>query len=169
MFEFVSDYLDTLEDNTVVVAKLIETEKEQKKLAQQKIKDAKKALENLERDIESLEENIPKALRGESLFSVEQLSRLLERDKEKMVSLQESIQTMETDLKNNSGDYAQVNKFIDNIPSWKDAFKNGTVAEKRTIINKLIEHIDMKDGEMTIHVRVNLKEFLSRNSGYKVV
>ena len=169
VFEFVSDYLDTLEDNTVVVAKLIETEKEQKKLAQQKIKDAKKALENLERDIESLEENIPKALRGESLFSVEQLSRLLERDKEKMVSLQESIQTMETDLKNNSGDYAQVNKFIDNIPSWKDAFKNGTVAEKRTIINKLIEHIDMKDGEMTIHVRVNLKEFLSRNSGYKVV
>ena len=67
-----------------------------------------------------MEENIPKALRGESLFSVEQLSRLLERDKEKMVSLQESIQTMETDLKNNSGDYAQVNKFIDNCTFFRN-------------------------------------------------
>ncbi len=169
VFKFVSDYLSTLEDNTVVAAKLIETEKEQKKLAEQKIRDTKKALENLDKDIESLEENIPGALRGESAFSVEQLSGLLERNKQKRISLQETIQTMETDLKSNNSDSARINKYIGSIPSWKDAFQNGTVAEKRTIINKLIERIDMKDGEITIYVRVNLKKFLSRNSGYKVV
>ena len=39
--------------------------------------------------------------------------------------------------------------------------------EKRVIVNRLIERIDVWEGKIRINVRVNLKEFLSRKSSYE--
>lgn len=167
VFDFVTDYLSTLEDNSTVLEKLIETEREQKKEVQRNIKNKKKALEQTDKNIKVLEENIPLALCGECPFSAEELQEQIRKNEEKRRELEEEISNMELEMSTRYSEAAEVDKFISQIPKWKEVFKSGSVDEKRVIINKLIERIDIWDGKIQIHVRVNLKEFLSRKSGNK--
>lgn len=167
VFDFITDYLTTLEDNSTVLAKLAETEKEQKKVVQQNIKGKQKALEQMKKNINVLEESIPLALCGECAFSAEELQEQIRKNKEKKTALEEEIEKMERDLATRYSEAAEVDKFVLQIPEWKEAFKSGSVDEKRVIVNRLIERIDVWEGKIRINVRVNLKEFLSRKSSYE--
>lgn len=162
VFDFVIDYLASLEDNSVVLTKLIETEREQKTVTQRNIKNKQKALEQVGKNIKVLEDNIPLALSGECPFSADELREQIRRNREKQQELEEEINKMESDMSTRYSEVAEVDKFVSRIPEWKEVFKSGSVDEKRVIINKLIERIDVWDGKIQIHVRVNLKEFLSR-------
>lgn len=161
VFDFVTDYLTSMEDNSTVLEKLIETEREQKKEAQRNIKNKEKALEQTDKNIKVLEENIPSALCGECPFSAEELQEQIRKNAEKRMELEEEINNLKSDMLTRYSEAAEADKFISKIPEWKDVFKNGSVDEKRVIINKLIERIDIWDGKTRIHVRVNLKGFLS--------
>ena len=167
IFDFVTDYLTSLEDNSTVLTKLIETEQEQKLVTQRNINNKKRALEQVGKNIETLEETIPLALRGDCAFSAEELKEQIRKNREKQQELEEEIDKMKSDMLTKYSEVAEVDKFVSHIPEWKEVFKNGSIDEKRVIINKLIERIDIWDGKIQIYVRVNLKEFLSRKYTYE--
>ena len=136
-------------------------------MVQQNIKGKQKALEQMKKNINVLEESIPLALCGECAFSAEELQEQIRKNKEKKTALEEEIEKMERDLATRYSEAAEVDKFVLQIPEWKEAFKSGSVDEKRVIVNRLIERIDVWEGKIRINVRVNLKEFLSRKSSYE--
>lgn len=166
IFEFVADYLTTLEDNSVVLTKLIETEQEQKKVTQQNIRNKQRALDQIDKNIKVLEDNIPLALCGECAFSAEELQEQIRKNKEKKLTLEKEIDKMKINMSTRYSEAAEVDRFVSQIPQWKEVFKNGSVDEKRVVINRLIDRVDVWDGKIKIHVRVNLKEFLSRKTSH---
>jgi len=161
VFEFVMNYLTELEDNTTVLAKLIETEQAQKKVVENSIKKKKKEMGDIAKNIEILKDKIPSALIGECVFSAEELHEQLEKNQKQRQELELQVEGLQKDLNSKYSKIAEIDKFMFQIPKWKEAFQNGTIDERRAIINKIVERIDVWDKKMEIHVRVNLKEFLS--------
>lgn len=164
VFGFVVEYLAELEDNAAVLAKLIEAGQGQKKTAEQIIKKKKKELEGIGKNIEVLKENIPLALGGECAFSAEELQGQIRKNRKKKLEMEAEIEDLQNDWNAKYREAAEIGKSIYQIPKWKEAFQNGTIDERRMVINKIIERIDVWDKKMVIHVRVNLKEFLSRKT-----
>lgn len=167
VFDFLTDYLTALEDNSTVLTKLLETEREQKKAAWQNIKSKERAYEQIEKNIKVLEENIPLALCGECAFSADELQEQIRKNKEKKLTLEEEIAKIRSDMSTRYRETAEIDRFVLQIPEWKEAFRSGSVDEKRVIVNRLIKRIDVWEEKIKIHVRVNLKEFLSRKSNHE--
>lgn len=164
VFAFVAGYLAQLEDYGAVLAELAEREQGKKKGLEQDINKRRGELLRIGKNIEVLEENIPLALCGECAFSAGELQEQIRKNREKKRELETEIEKLQGVL--NAGDCKadEAGRFIPLIPGWKKAFEAGTVDERRMIVNKVLERIDVWDRKIEMHARVNLETFLSRES-----
>lgn len=169
VFDAVKDYLDTLEDNTTLIEKMKETGKKQSRMKKDKIRSLEKNVIEIQKDIDSLKDNLPRVLRGEMKLPPELLYEQIEEKEQKKQQLQDELQRLRAVSDEEHCKNAECKYFISQIPKWRDAFEQAEISAKRMIINKLIRRIDVKEGEISIQFRINLEEFLSRKPIYQMV
>lgn len=157
----VTDCLAAIQDNGSLYDRLAEERGRQEKIAAGKKKALADQIKALRRDIEILEETVPKALRGETSFSTEYLSELIRKTEAKKELLEDA-------MKNFSGKEFPAGHIAD-LPSWPETFINGSATEKCAVINQLIERIDIQNEDVYIHLRICPHRLASRNPAYRVV
>ncbi|HCT92297.1 MAG TPA: recombinase family protein [Lachnospiraceae bacterium] len=178
IFAFVTDCLTAIQDNTFLSDKLAEENCSRKKIISEKKKALATRIKSLQRDIEILEESIPKALRGEISFSSEHLSELIHKAKEKREHLNNIMkefahETMDCNTYPDSTGNLPAEKsptgHITDLPPWPKAFMDSSVAEKCAVVNRLISRIDICNENIHIHSRICLDRLPFRNPAYKMV
>lgn len=162
VFDVIKDYLGTLEDNQSVVDKILKAQNEQKLQNKKLLKEAEKNIKNLEKDIATLREELPKAIRGQYVIPIEELYKLITENEKKLQDKRDMYEKMQLEMKENKDYEIETEKFIQKIPQWKVALENGDYAEKRTLINTLVKCVDVKKDEVIVQMKINLDEFLSR-------
>lgn len=162
VFDFVKDYLSTLEDNQIVVDKILKAQNDQKLQSKRQIKEVQKSIKSLEKDIETLRKELPKAIRGEYVIPTEELYKLITENEKKLKDKRDICEKMQLEMRGNKEYEMETGKFISEIPQWKDALEKGDYAEKRTLINTLIKRVDVRKEEIIVQMKINLDEFLSR-------
>lgn len=167
VFEVVEVYLDNLKkiDISEEIAKL---QDDQRLIHEKEIKKIQREQRSLEEDIKTLEENIPKALRGDGFFNPEQLASLINEKKEKLDSLLIQEANEKAKLKYVTIQSTEMQTFLKKLPDWKEEFRNADVPTKHMILSSLIDRIEVKDDDIKIKFKIRLEKFLPETIGFDV-
>lgn len=159
VFATVETYLENLKK--IDISKEIEEmQTQQGKTIKREIKDLEKEIKNLLADIETLEEKLPEAIRGEFAFSVDKLSAIIS-DKESLKKEKEiQKKSLQKQLEEISLQSNELKTFVEEMPKWNEIFSQADVQTKQMILSTLIDKIIVKDDDITIKFKIRLDNFL---------
>ena len=159
VFATVETYLENLK-KIDISKELEEMQAQQGKTIKREIKDLEKEIKNLLADIETLEEKLPEAIRGEFAFSVDKLSAIIS-DKESLKKEKEiQKKSLQKQLEEISLQSNELMTFVEAMPKWNEIFSQADVQTKQMILSTLIDKIIVKDEEITIKFKIRLDNFL---------
>lgn len=158
VFATVETYLENLKK--IDISKELEEMQEQhSKTIKREIKDLEKEIKNLLADIETLEEKLPEAIRGEFAFSVDKLSAIIS-DKESLKKEKEiQKKSLQKQLEEISLQSNELRTFVEAMPKWNEIFSQADVQTKQMILSTLIDKIIVKDDDITIKFKIRLDNF----------
>ena len=159
VFKKLSEYVGRLQEDENIFEQILGNQSIEKKQQEQLLVREKRKLQEIEKDMNILNDAIPKAITGTYPLSLEDLAKNIERQKDKASKQKAVVDEVETNIKNLSVSQEDWENLYHNLPTWQDIFMNADVATKRVLVNKLIERIDITDDTVVIHFKVNLDHF----------
>lgn len=158
IFKKINVYMSNLKQSNVYDDIIKNQEKTRKEIKKQ-INEKQKEVELLDMDIKTLEDQLPKAIRGEGGLSVEKMYTILERKECLKAEIQEEINQKEqeyraTDITNKDiADFAQI------IPNWEKEFMESPVHIKKVLLGKIIEKIIIDKEQIKIVFKISEESF----------
>lgn len=160
VFQALAEYIEKLQTNEAVFEQVNENHNREKQRKKQEMQKEQKKLEELEKKVDILEDNIPDAMTGSYPLSLEELTRLLKKEKEKVEKQQQYIQELKAALEQMTVSQKDWEEMKKNIPTWKEVFLHAETDVKRVLVNKLIERIEVKENDVSIRFKINMNDFL---------
>ena len=159
VFKKLSEYVGRLQEDENIFEQILGNQSVEKKQQEQLLVREKRKLQEIEKDMNILNDAIPKAITGTYPLSLEDLAKNIERQKDKASKQKAVVDEVETNIKNLSVSQEDWENLYHNLPTWQDIFMNADVATKRVLVNKLIERIDITDDTVVIRFKVDLDHF----------
>lgn len=135
---------------------IVKRGQEEKEKAQKAIRKEQKALKL---DIQTLEEKLPEAIRGEYCFSAERLSTVIQEKETLYQQLNHKLELMENCFQTQSVQYHEM-AILSACPDWKNEFHNADTDKKKMLLFCLINRVEVKDREIRIKFNIQLKNLL---------
>ena len=159
VFATVETYLENLKK--IDISKELEAMQEQQtKDIKREIKDLEKTIKSLTADIETLEEKLPEAIRGEFAFSVDKLSAIISDKETSKKEIEANKSRLQKQLDEVSVQSNELLAYVDAMPKWSEIFKDSDTQTKQMILSTLIDKIIVKDDDITIKFKIRLDNFL---------
>lgn len=162
VFATVESYLENLK-SIDVTKELEEMQAQQGKSNLKEIKDTEKEIKNLASDIETLEEKIPEAIRGEFAFSADKLSSIIKQKE----TLKNEREVYKRNLQDKLNEIAvqsdELKVFIEVMPKWDVLFKEADTQTKQMLLSTLVDRIIVTDEEITIKFKIQLEKYMDRS------
>lgn len=152
VFEVIARYIDTLCVHFDAAVWLRERREQNTGLLQAAVCAEEKELAKIEHKLELLESAIPDAMAGDYPLSLEELAALLKKQKEKY-----AIQQKITDQKRTAYEAAKKASETPDfppLPSWGELFLKADSAAKRVVLQKLVERIEVRQGELVVEMKI---------------
>lgn len=149
---------------TEELEQIVRRGQEEKEKAQKAIHKEQKALRL---DIQTLEEKLPEAIRGEYCFSAERLSTVIQEKETLYQQLNHKLELMETCFQTQSVQYREM-AILSAHPDWKNEFHNADTDKKKMLLFCLINRVEVKDKEIRIKFNIQLKNLLPENPDFGV-
>lgn len=165
IFDCLSEYIEKLQENENIFEQVQEKQSIEKKAKEANIKKEEDELNKILKDIETMESNIPSAMREEYFLSLEKLSSLLKKSEEQAELQKQVILNKKLELQNMNVTASEWESLCTNLPTWREVFLSADVATKRALVNKLIERIDITNEQMVVRFKISLSEFLQHRIG----
>lgn len=156
VFSSVSEYIGKLEENEDIFQEIEYNKQTKKRRLNTELEKERQELEKIQKKIDLMEEKIPQAMAGEYPLSLEDLIRLIDKQKEAYQQQQGVIKQKESKLESIS----EWNNMVQQIPTWQQVFLNADVHTKRVLVDKLVEKIDIREEQITIRFRIRLENFM---------
>lgn len=166
VFKKLSEYVGRLQEDENIFEQILENQSFEKKQQEQILVREKRKLQEIEKDMDILNDAIPKAITGTYPLPLEDLAKNIERQKDKAAKQKAVVDELEINIKNLSVSQEDWENLYHNLPTWQDIFMNADVATKRVLVNKLIERIDITDDNRIggmIMLYKTLKKLKERN------
>ena len=159
VYSVTATYLDSFKKISIYddVLELQEKERESKR---KELSELTNRIKDLKKDIATLEENIPSALRGEFAFSAEKLSHLIKEKEQSIIELENACLQKETEYRNMEVDKCDLQLMGNMMINWSEVFLEADIQEKKVLLAKLIERIDVKENDIKIKFKISLEEYL---------
>lgn len=159
VFAIVQKYMENLK--AVDISKEIETMQKQMTAGTDKeLQSYKKEMKKLREDIETLEDKIPEAIRGDYYFSAEKLSSMIQEKEQKVRSLEQKEKDINIKAQQNQIASKDLEKFISVIPNWREEFEHADIPTKKMLLASLIDRIEVKDMDIRIKFKIRLENFI---------
>jgi len=159
VFEVIEQYMERLKkvDITKEIKKM---QSNQRAVVEKELQKNRKEQRTLKLDIETLEEKIPEAIRGDYYFSAEKLSSMIKEKEHLLKELAKEQKHIERKMDQIAISNEDLEKFIQVIPNWKEEFQNADTETKRMLLSTMIDRIDVKDTDITIKFKIQLDNFI---------
>ncbi len=133
-------------------------QKKQREKAEKELREVSRAEAALKRDILTLEEKLPEAIRGEYCFSEEKLFAII-REKEQRLKEWEEKGKRITDILHETMIRCSVAERQSSAPpDWAEEFRSAGADVKRMVLFTLIDKIIVKDGEICVRFRISVRD-----------
>ena len=167
VYSVVTSYLNSLEESDTY-DDIVKLREEQRARLERERDALVREMESAERDISTLRENIPAALRGESVFQAAQLSGLVRQKEERLSALRRQAADKDREYQETQLKERDLKNMGNIISNWGDLFKNSSMAEQKVMLSMLIERIDVKENDIKIKFRINMQEFAWKTHGNRI-
>lgn len=163
VFSAISEYIGKLQENENVFQEIeVNKQAEKRRMNSELDKDCQE-LAKIQKKIDVMEENIPQAMTGEYPLSLEDLVRLIDKQKDMYRKQQEIIKQKEKKMENMDVSITEWAYLKKQIPTWQQVFLEADAHTKRVLVDKLIERIDVKEEQITIRFRIRLEDFIDHH------
>ena len=166
IFELLAEFAEKLLKDEDVYSEIGKNRELEKETLEREIKKKKQELDDTQGKIEVLEERIPQAMSGSYPLSLEELTALIRKQKEKREEQHEEIMEKEAELKNITDSVHDREERKQETPTWKEIFLHGDSAVKRVLVNQLIERIDVTREEVAIRFKINMELLVQNGISY---
>lgn len=160
VFSAISDYIGKLQENENVFQEIEVNKQAEKRRMNSELDKDRQELAKIQKKIDVMEENIPQAMTGEYPLSLEDLVRLIDKQKDMYRKQQEIIKQKEKKMENMDVSITEWDYLKKQIPTWQQVFLEADAHTKRVLVDKLIERIDIKEEQITIRFRIRLEDFI---------
>ena len=124
---------------------------------------AEREFEASQRQVTALEEEVVKALTGESQLDLTVANSMLLKHREKLQTARHAMEEAKARLEKEKSSAQQTKDQIDEMVSWADCYAKADIGTRHMIIARLIERVDVATGhKVHIKFRVSLKQFLGQ-------
>ena len=160
VFGVVETYMEHLKsiDITEEIEKM---QSQQRQRIEKELETIHKKQRALKTDIQTLEEKIPEAIRGEYYFSAEKLSAMIREKEQEEEALGKEAERTKNRLSQVVNQNSDMEKFITMVPNWKEEFQNADTQTKKMLLSSLIDKIEVKDDDINIKFKIRLEDFTS--------
>ena len=112
-------------------------------------------------ELKRLQDEIAKALTGDSLFSPEMLSTAIRKQADKCEAISKSLALAETEMNSGEHHFRELSEQFDDMLSWVDVYFGADIGTKKMIVSHLIDRVDVsKDYDITITLKISVEQFL---------
>ena len=160
VFASIAEYIDKLQENNDIFKQITKNARKAKEEQKKILLREQEQLEYIKKNIGELEDKIPDAMRGEYPISFNYLLSLIEKQKEKREKQEKVIIDLKSKMQETDISFQEWENLRIQIPTWKDVFMNADNQTKRVLVNKMIDKIYVKQDEITIRFKLNLKALL---------
>lgn len=160
VFSAISEYIGKLQENENVFQEIEVNKRAEKRSLNSELDKDRQELVKIQKKIDVMEENIPQAMTGEYPLSLEDLVRLIDKQKDMYRKQQEIIKQKERKMENMDVSITEWDYLKKQIPTWQQVFLEADAHTKRVLVDKLIERIDIKEEQITICFRIRLEDFI---------
>lgn len=152
VLEVAEHYLEHLE-GIELSEEFTKLQTQERMLHEKEIQRIQKVQHQITVDIQTLEENIPKTLRGESCFTPEKLVSLIDEKKEKLDQLfsleRNEVQKLTSVIEKNKKEL----EYRVQCPDWKEEFRTADISVKSILLTAMIEKIYVKNHKISIEMK----------------
>ena len=134
----------------------------QEKVAEQKLllKQAKADLAKAGQELELYKAEVLNVIRGESSFSRELLSGLIQEAEVKYTELQNRVDSLQANCDSSDEVLANLNARYDEIISWSELYQTASMEAKKMIVNCLIRRIEVsRDYKLHLDFNIDFEQF----------
>lgn len=163
VFSAISEYIGKLQENENVFREIEVNKQAEKRRMNSELDKDRQELAKIQKKIDVMEENIPQAMTGEYPLSLEDLVRLIDKQKDMYRKQQEIIKQKEKKMENMDVSITEWDYLKKQIPTWQQVFLEADAHTKRVLVDKLIERIDIKEEQITIRFRIRLEDFIDHH------
>lgn len=163
VFSAISEYIGKLQENENVFQEIEVNKQAEKRRMNSELDKDRQELAKIQKKIDVMEENIPQAMTGEYPLSLEDLVRLIDKQKDMYRKQQEIIKQKEKKMENMDVSITEWAYLKKQIPTWQQVFLEADAHTKRALVDKLIERIDVKEEQITIRFRIRLEDFIDHH------
>lgn len=163
VFSAISEYIGKLQENENVFQEIEVNKQAEKRRMNSELDKDRQELAKIQKKIDVMEENIPQAMTGEYPLSLEDLVRLIDKQKDMYRKQKEIIKQKEKKMENMDVSITEWDYLKKQIPTWQQVFLEADAHTKRVLVDKLIERIDVKEEQITIRFRIRLEDFIDHH------
>lgn len=159
VFGVVETYMEHLKsiDITEEIEKM---QSQQRQRIEKELENIHKKQRALKTDIQTLEEKIPEAIRGEYYFSAEKLSAMIKEKEQEEEALEKEAERTRNRLSQVVNQNSDMEKFITMVPNWKEEFQSADTQTKKMLLSSLIDKIEVKNDDIHIKFKIRLEDFI---------
>lgn len=114
-----------------------------------------------EKDLQNLQNEILKALAGESAFSVDLLGKMLKEQEAKLSAQQEELTTAQAEAETETAFINDMERRYNQFVEWAYLYDTASMETKRMIITQLFTHIEVCRGyKLKVEFSITLEQFM---------
>ena len=133
----------------------------------QKIKDIEKQIKECSNKNELFKDEIIRIIQGQSTFTREMITDLIEENNAKKQELIKEKIELEREKAKKEVEFEEIKQVKQMIPNWKEEFKNSSQEKKKMMLSSIIDLIVVNDDDIEIKLKMNLRDFIE-NSQKKI-
>lgn len=154
VFEELYTYINKIRTSNIYDG-LIENQKKQRLREQKELDSILKRIGSIQKDIATMEEQVPSAIRGEYALSIEKLSDLIKNKETELLETQQHYTFKKQEFENSNLETKDLEDFKDLLPNWENEFKQSTPAQKKIMLADIVERIDVYHD--SVHVKLKIR------------
>ncbi len=158
VFAEVKQYMAKLKQSNVYTD-LLKKQEKARKVIRREIEEIRKEQRAVQKDIDTLESQIPQALRGEGIFSAEKLSGLLKEKEKQKEGFGRLLEEKEQEYQVIEPDNRDIDKSSQIIPNWEQEFMEADTHLKKVLLSKIIERIEIGKDKIKIVFKISEETF----------
>lgn len=140
---------------------LIENQKKQRIREQKELAHIEKNINAIKKDIGTLENQIPSAIRGEYIISIEKLSELIKNKESELSEVQKDYILKKQEFEKSNLETKDLEDFRNILPNWVDEFKQSTPAQKKIMLADIVERIDVYHDSLRIKLKIKYEDLFT--------
>lgn len=121
-----------------------------------------KEIEKKKNEIAKLKEEVVKALMGESSFSKNMISEMLQTKTKELELLKQHRAKIEDKISRQKMEQKDTELLNQTIPNWKEEFELACVEEKKMLISQIVKYVEVFENEIKVKVKIDFEKFLSK-------